>query len=61
MNKKKLEKKIRKMFKNASPDDWGVPCVYENEVLNKLCGIPLLKTHSICCLLFLWSLDTETS
>lgn len=40
MNKKKLEKKIRKMFKNASPDDWGVPCVYESHVRHYLLGEP---------------------
>lgn len=31
-SKKKLEKRIRKMFKNTSVDDWGVPAVYEFQV-----------------------------
>ena len=40
MNKAKLEKKIRKMFKKASRDNWGVPAVYESQVCHYILNEP---------------------
>ena len=33
MNNKKKIKLIKKLCKNASPDDWGVPYVYASQIL----------------------------
>ena len=33
MNNKKKLKLIKKLCKNASPDDWGVPYVYASQIL----------------------------
>ena len=47
MNNKKKLKLIKKLCKNASPDDWGVPYVYASEIL-KIINNTEEKQCAIC-------------